>query len=198
MEQAQRRACALAKISRPQGNRPVLRPRLFERLVGLRHAAIIWIAAPPGAGKTTLISCYLAERGLLHLWYQLDADDADVATFFHYLAWPCARPAPGSTWPCPPSRRSTCRASWASPAVTRRALPPALRRRRPSCSTTMRRLIDKNTHLSDYPFAGADIDAVGAITSVPPFAQTVPEPGSFGLALGALGLCRRKDKGPAD
>ena len=76
---------AFAKIARPRLNRPLLRPRLFARLDELRRAAITWVAGPPGAGKTTLISSYLAERGLAVLWYQLDADDADVATFFHYL-----------------------------------------------------------------------------------------------------------------
>ena len=76
---------ALAKISRPRSNSPVLRPRLFDRLDEFRNASMIWIAGPPGAGKTTLISSYLAERGLGSLWYQLDADDADVATFFYYL-----------------------------------------------------------------------------------------------------------------
>lgn len=85
MDQSQHKAFTLAKISRPQGNRPLLRPRLFERLDALRNSPIIWIAGPPGAGKTTLTSSYLAERRLRSLWYQLDADDADVATFFYYL-----------------------------------------------------------------------------------------------------------------
>lgn len=85
MDQSEHKAFTLAKISRPQGNRPVLRPRLFERLDDLRDSSIIWIAGPPGAGKTTLTSSYLAERGLGSLWYQLDGDDADVATFFYYL-----------------------------------------------------------------------------------------------------------------
>lgn len=85
MHPAKHKAMALAKISRPRDNRPVLRPRLFQRLDDFRNASVIWIAAPPGAGKTTLISSYLAERRLASLWVQLDADDADLATFFHYL-----------------------------------------------------------------------------------------------------------------
>ena len=42
-------------------------------------------SAPPGAGKTTLASSYVDARELRHLWFQLDAGDADPATFFHYL-----------------------------------------------------------------------------------------------------------------
>lgn len=85
MDPTKRETAALAKISRPHGNRPVLRPRLFNRLDTLRNVPVTWITGPPGAGKTTLASSYLAERGLRSLWYQMDADDADIATFFHYL-----------------------------------------------------------------------------------------------------------------
>ncbi len=85
MNPSKHQVFALTKISCPRSNRPVLRPRLFQRLDNLRNAPVIWIAAPPGAGKTTLISSYLAERGLASLWLQLDADDANVATFFYYL-----------------------------------------------------------------------------------------------------------------
>lgn len=79
------RSLPVAKISRPRGNRPLLRPRLFQRLDELRHASLIWIAGPPGCGKTTLVSSYLAERDISGPWIQLDSDDADVATFFFYV-----------------------------------------------------------------------------------------------------------------
>ncbi|NJD07082.1 MAG: hypothetical protein FIA97_11385 [Methylococcaceae bacterium] len=64
---------------------PILRQRLFDRLDALRERAIVWIVAPPGSGKTTLASSYLAERRIRHYWYQVDAADGDIATFFHYL-----------------------------------------------------------------------------------------------------------------
>ena len=46
---------------------------------------IVWVCAPPGAGKTTLVASYLEARGLRHLWYQCDVGDADTATFVHYV-----------------------------------------------------------------------------------------------------------------
>ncbi|MES1204329.1 MAG: hypothetical protein ABUS79_00190 [Pseudomonadota bacterium] len=38
-----------------------------------------------GAGKTTLVASYLARGRAPHLWYQVDAGDADVASLFYYL-----------------------------------------------------------------------------------------------------------------
>ena len=45
----------------------------------------MWIAAPPGAGKTTLMAGYVEARGLRHIWYQVDAADSDPATFVYYM-----------------------------------------------------------------------------------------------------------------
>jgi hypothetical protein len=58
---------------------------LFARLDDLRRYPLIWISAPPGAGKTTLVASYLAARSLHDIWYQVDRGDEDVATFFSYL-----------------------------------------------------------------------------------------------------------------
>jgi ATP/maltotriose-dependent transcriptional regulator MalT/DNA-binding SARP family transcriptional activator len=76
----------LAKIAIPYPYRIYARTRLFELLDIARQQRIVWIAAPPGAGKTTLASSYLLVRPLKTLWYQLDASDGDIASFFHYLA----------------------------------------------------------------------------------------------------------------
>ena len=75
---------SLAKITRPRYSEVLRRERLFARL-GDASSPLVWVSAPAGAGKTTLASSYLADCGVSHLWYQLDAGDDDLATFFHYL-----------------------------------------------------------------------------------------------------------------
>jgi LuxR family transcriptional regulator, maltose regulon positive regulatory protein len=79
------RSSALAKLTRPKLYDAVERPRLFALLDEAGKRPIVWIAGPPGAGKTTLVAGYVEARRLNHLWYQIDAGDADPATFVHYL-----------------------------------------------------------------------------------------------------------------
>lgn len=81
----------LAKITVPRPHRAYARTRLFNLLDCGRQQCIVWIAAPPGAGKTTLVSSYIAARSLKTLWYQLDASDSDIASFFHYFAFALKR-----------------------------------------------------------------------------------------------------------
>lgn len=76
---------AFAKTTRPAIGSAMPRERLFSRLDGTPGRTLAWISGPAGAGKTTLAASYVEARGYRCLWYQLDADDADVATFFHYL-----------------------------------------------------------------------------------------------------------------
>jgi ATP/maltotriose-dependent transcriptional regulator MalT/DNA-binding SARP family transcriptional activator len=75
----------LAKLTRPKLHDVLSRPRLFALLDEARTRPIVWVCAPPGAGKTTLIASYLEARSLRHLWYQYDLGDADTATFVHYM-----------------------------------------------------------------------------------------------------------------
>ena len=75
----------LAKLSRPRLFDALPRPRLFDRLDDARRHPVVWVVAPPGAGKTTLVASWLEQRRLPGLWYQVDPGDADPATFFHYL-----------------------------------------------------------------------------------------------------------------
>src|SRR5688572_16945440 len=86
----------IAKIICPASVAALPRPRLF-RVLDRSRARLIWIAAPPGAGKTTLASSYVAARRRGGLWVSLDAADRDPASFIHYLA----RAAPRRRTPLP-------------------------------------------------------------------------------------------------
>jgi LuxR family maltose regulon positive regulatory protein len=77
---------AFAKTTRPTIGAMVERNALFVRLDEPPGRTAAWIAGPPGAGKTTLAASYVQARSLPTVWYQVDADDADPATFFHYLS----------------------------------------------------------------------------------------------------------------
>lgn len=61
------------------------RERLLSQLDTLRARGAVLCVGPPGAGKTTLVASWLETRRLKSIWYQLDAGDADLPTFFHYL-----------------------------------------------------------------------------------------------------------------
>lgn len=75
----------LAKLTQPRSEGLLRRERLFELLDQARTRPAVWVAAPPGAGKTSLLTSYLDARELPALWYQVDSGDADPATLFYYL-----------------------------------------------------------------------------------------------------------------
>src|SRR4029434_1138904 len=83
-------APALAKFSRPRLYNVQKRERLFRLLDEHRTHPIIWIAGPPGAGKSTLVASYVETRKLPGIWVHADQGETDPATFFHYLRSACA------------------------------------------------------------------------------------------------------------
>jgi len=94
-------AVSLAKLIRPKSTNVLLRKRLFKLLDEARNYPVIWITAPPGAGKTTLISNYLEHKKLPCIWYQIDEGDADIASFFHYLGIAAKQANPRKKKPLP-------------------------------------------------------------------------------------------------
>jgi ATP/maltotriose-dependent transcriptional regulator MalT len=90
-----------AKLTRPAGSGLIRRERLFRLLDEAARHKVTWPAAPGGAGKTSAVSAWIETRRLEHLWVQVDARDADLATFFHYLRLLAARDARPGHEPLP-------------------------------------------------------------------------------------------------
>ena len=91
----------LAKLTPPRLPVIVERPRLYRLLDRACKRPVIWINAPPGFGKTTLVASYLRARKIHSLWYQVDEGDSDLATFFHYLGVAARQTAPRYRTPLP-------------------------------------------------------------------------------------------------
>lgn len=83
-----------AKLTRPQPMRALTRTRLHEQLDAALTHPVTWLAGPPGAGKTTLVSSYLQAHQHPGIWYNTDAGDDDPATFFHYMDMAARHAAP--------------------------------------------------------------------------------------------------------
>lgn len=76
----------LAKFSPPHQIASIPRTRLFQQLDTLSAQSAAWIAASPGAGKTTLIASYIEERNYPACWYRLDDGDRDLVVFFDHFS----------------------------------------------------------------------------------------------------------------
>ncbi len=77
---------AFVKTTRPEIAGIVAREALFARLDGTSSRTVAWIAGPAGSGKSTLAASYVAARNYRAAWYQVDRDDDDIESFFHFLA----------------------------------------------------------------------------------------------------------------
>lgn len=63
----------------------VHRHRLIEQLESGLHGKLTLLSAPPGFGKTTLLSDWVASENHPTAWISLDAEDNDQNRFFSYL-----------------------------------------------------------------------------------------------------------------
>jgi ATP/maltotriose-dependent transcriptional regulator MalT len=100
---------ALNKITIPLIKGVVPRERLFRQIDEILSRPVLWVTAPGGSGKTTLIANYLATRNLPSLWYQVDQGDADVATFFYFMGLAARKSTPRNRKPLPLLTKGTLR-----------------------------------------------------------------------------------------
>lgn len=89
----------VAKLARPRLYGATVRPRVLQLLQAAAERSVVWVEAPPGAGKTTAVASFLDTHRRGGVWYQVDAGDADPASFFYYLA--LAAKAGGRSRPTP-------------------------------------------------------------------------------------------------
>lgn len=92
-------AAALAKLSAPGAAGALRRERLWRRIDDA--GAAVWIAAPPGAGKTTLAADFAARGRGVCLWYRIDSGDADPAAFFYFMGLAADQALPGRSMALP-------------------------------------------------------------------------------------------------
>jgi len=75
----------LAKLTRPKLHGIVPRGRVSERLSGARERPMVWVSGPPGAGKTAALVSFLETSATHSIWFQVDAGDNDLSSFFYFL-----------------------------------------------------------------------------------------------------------------
>jgi LuxR family maltose regulon positive regulatory protein len=61
------------------------RPHLLDWMKKQTERRLVLISAPPGYGKTTLLSSYIIESGRPIAWFQLDTGDSDPTVFLTHL-----------------------------------------------------------------------------------------------------------------
>lgn len=75
----------LAKLSPPRGTSWLERARLHRLLDRMAERSVVWLAAEPGAGKSTLAISWAASRAGNVLWYRVDDGDANPGETFSYF-----------------------------------------------------------------------------------------------------------------
>ena len=76
----------LAKLMPPRLGHVLSRQRLIDQLdQAAGSASLLWLSAPGGSGKTTLVRTFLEQKGLQGIWYQADSGDGDFSSFLYYM-----------------------------------------------------------------------------------------------------------------
>ncbi len=78
-------------MPRPQP-RTVARPQLAERLASWPTRKLTLVSAPPGFGKTTLVSTWASSANAETAWVSLDGDDNDPTRFWMYVLRALSKP----------------------------------------------------------------------------------------------------------
>jgi LuxR family maltose regulon positive regulatory protein len=104
--------------------RPTLmsRPRLYDRLAPTNANRLVLVSAPPGYGKTTLISSWLAENRCPACWLSLDESDNDPVRFLQYLTRGLAQIIPAMEIQSPGMLREPSSDAWMNPILNAIAL----------------------------------------------------------------------------
>ena len=63
----------------------ISRPQLLDQLDNIFSRKLTLVAAPPGYGKSTLLSVWIRERDVSTAWLSLDPEDNDSLLFIRYL-----------------------------------------------------------------------------------------------------------------
>lgn len=89
------------KISHPPSASGYYCTEVLDLLDELHSKPLIVISGSPGIGKSTLVATYIESRHLPSIWYQVDKDDADLATFFYHLERALCEVMPGENLKMP-------------------------------------------------------------------------------------------------
>ena len=76
----------LPKINPPLMPHLLRRTRLLSDFDTCWFTSLIWVCGAPGQGKTSAVVDYVAARKLRAVWLNIDEEDGDPASFFHYLS----------------------------------------------------------------------------------------------------------------
>ena len=92
----------------------IRRSSLIERLMRDDSRSIVSVVAPPGYGKTTLLSHWAERSTQAFAWVSIDEQDNDPRVLLSYVAkaLDAVQPVGGRVFEAWPRRRAQCPARW--------------------------------------------------------------------------------------